>query len=75
MRQLSGIDSGVLYGVTPTWPMHVGGVMILEYPDESRYAPAASGSGTWCPTNSASKPGARACVVIDLISFVVAVLI
>jgi WS/DGAT/MGAT family acyltransferase len=33
MRRLSGIDSDMLYGETPTWHMHVGAVMILDPPD------------------------------------------
>ncbi len=33
MRRLSGIDSDMLYGETPTWHMHIGGVMILDPPD------------------------------------------
>ncbi len=30
MRKLSGIDADMLYGETPNWHMHVGGLMILD---------------------------------------------
>lgn len=30
MRRLSGIDADMLYGETPNWHMHVGGLMILD---------------------------------------------
>ncbi len=30
MRKLSGIDADMLYGETPTWHMHIGGLMVLD---------------------------------------------
>ena len=30
MRRLSSIDADMLYGETPNWHMHVGGLMILD---------------------------------------------
>ncbi|MFN8036158.1 MAG: wax ester/triacylglycerol synthase family O-acyltransferase [Acidimicrobiia bacterium] len=30
MRRLSGIDADMLYGETPTWHMHVGGLVVLD---------------------------------------------
>ena len=30
VRKLSGIDADMLYGETPTWHMHIGGLMVLD---------------------------------------------